>query len=989
MAKKGMLYIISMALSLFLFVSDTLPVLARESNVLTNLIQIVYNDQNGLPTSEANTVLQTRDGYIWIGGYGGLVRYDGREFRNYSTLEGGLTTSGIRALFEDSHGRLWIGTNDKGVFLYENGTFRACVMPEGDLYQSIRCFAQDENGTLFIGTSTGLLKMEENHQLSPIQIDSLEGQTIYSLSFDENNVLWGTAGSGFAFAVKDGNLAYWFKPGDLNPNENYAVLAYGNIIYIGTNGNALLKLTLMDDRYEKASYHLAAYSIGPLRTVNALYVSKKGELWVGCNTGSGWFDKEMELHLLDDMEQNTFISCITQDYEGNLWMSSTQGGVFQLAQGKFLNANKTAGLAGKSINAVVKLDGLLYAASDYGLFIVDEAWNPVVNEVTKQLNNVRIRHLCADSSGNLWISTYSNWALLCYSPKTESLLSITKADGLLSNKVREVIQLENGDMAVATTAGVCIIRDRKVIEAYGQEQGLNNPVVLCLLQMSDGTLLAGSDGMGIYAIKNGKTVNYSKEQGLDTGVVLRMREDQKADGVWISAGSSLYFMDSEGGIREITQFRYGIGSVFDIQVMEDAVWFIKSSGVIMVSRSALLGQEEMAAIQYDRQSGLTANLTANSWNLYEDGILYLCSVNGIFLLDNRTSGSNSIPPKIAIDEITVQQDGGKTTVYQSPAYLALPWDTKRVTIRFACLSFAGAPGRVSYYLENFDEQVVESSAEQAEAASYTNLRGGDYIFHLNAENADGMKAGTGLTVVIHKEPKLLERPVVWLLLIVLVILCGIFLSKLILEWKTRQLKRKQEEYKEITDQALKTIANTIDAKDPYTKGHSIRVAGYSMELARRMGLSQNEQENIYYIALLHDIGKIGIPDAILNKPGKLTDEEFDIMRKHTRIGGDILKDFTALPQIGEGALSHHENYDGSGYPEHRDHEDIPMVARIIRAADSYDAMATQRSYRDGMNKEYILSEFEKFSGLQFEPQIAQLMVEMITDGFTIEETESK
>lgn len=958
---------------------------AQESNPLTDLIQTVYNDQNGLSTNEANTVLQTTDGYLWIGGYGGLVRYDGREFHNFSTQESGLTSSAIRALFEDEAGNLWVGTNDKGVFLYENGVFTPCITPKNDLLRSIRCFAQDTDGTVFVGTSTGLAKIDTDNRLLPVELDALGEKTVYTLSLDQNGVLWGTAGAGLAFALKDGELAYLFEPGDLSNDENYAVLAAGNTVYIGTGGSVLLRLTLTDDRYASDSYQLDSYSTGLLRTTNTLYRTKEGELWLGCNTGSGWFDSNMRLQTLDHLEQNTFISCITQDYEGSLWFASTQGGVFQLAHGKFQNANQTAGLKGKSINAAVRLDGLLYLASDSGLYLTDANWNPVENELTRQLAETRIRHLCVDSKGDLWISTYSEMALLRYTPSTGALLSVTQADGLLSNKVREVIELKNGDLAVASTGGVNLLRDGVVTGSYGQQQGLDNTMVLCLLELSDGALLAGSDGMGIYVIKDGKVSHIGTEEGLIPGVVLRMREDEKANGVWISAGNGLYLMDSAGNVREITELRYGIGSVFDILVMEEDIWLMKSSGLIIVSRAALLGEEEMAAVQYGRESGLSANLTANAWNLFEDGKLYLCSVDGLYMLEPGSLAKNNLPPKIAINEIEVQSEDGRITVYPNPSALTLPGNTRRVTIRFACLSFTGVPGTVHYRLEHFDERPISVSARQTEAVSYTNLRGGGYVFHLSAENADGGAESADLAVPITKELRLFEHAAFWVGVAALSVLISVLAYKLVLELKTRQLRRRQQEYKDITDQALKTIANTIDAKDKYTKGHSVRVAGYSKELARRLGLTDEEQENIYYIALLHDIGKIGIPDAILNKPGKLTDEEFEMMKSHTWIGGEILEDFTALPQIWDGALSHHENYDGSGYPAHRRGEEISMVARIIRAADSYDAMATKRAYRSAMSTEYILSEFQKFSGIQFDPCIAKLAADMIAEGFVLTE----
>ena len=198
--------------------------------------------------------------------------------------------------------------------------------------------------------------------------------------------------------------------------------------------------------------------------------------------------------------------------------------------------------------------------------------------------------------------------------------------------------------------------------------------------------------------------------------------------------------------------------------------------------------------------------------------------------------------------------------------------------------------------------------------------------------------------------------------------------------KMIRMHQRQKEYQQIVDQSLQTFAKTIDAKDRYTNGHSIRVAWYSREIARRMGFSPEEQERIYYVALLHDIGKIGIPDQILNKEGRLTEEESKIVRTHPALGGDILKNFTALEGISEGARYHHERYDGKGYCTGKAGKDIPQVARIIGVADSYDAMASDRCYRKAMSQEVIARELRKGSGTQFDPEVVPVMLEMMEDG---------
>ena len=184
----------------------------------------------------------------------------------------------------------------------------------------------------------------------------------------------------------------------------------------------------------------------------------------------------------------------------------------------------------------------------------------------------------------------------------------------------------------------------------------------------------------------------------------------------------------------------------------------------------------------------------------------------------------------------------------------------------------------------------------------------------------------------------------------------------------------------MVDQSLRTFAGTIDAKDRYTEGHSQRVAIYSKELARRMGMNAAMQEHIYYVALLHDIGKIGIPDSVLNKPGRLTDEEYGIIKRHPLIGADILKNYTAIKDVTDGARYHHERYDGKGYCEGLAGGNIPLIARIIAVADTYDAMSSKRCYRESLSSEVIIDELERVSGSQLDPAIVPHMIDMINEG---------
>jgi HD-GYP domain-containing protein (c-di-GMP phosphodiesterase class II) len=183
--------------------------------------------------------------------------------------------------------------------------------------------------------------------------------------------------------------------------------------------------------------------------------------------------------------------------------------------------------------------------------------------------------------------------------------------------------------------------------------------------------------------------------------------------------------------------------------------------------------------------------------------------------------------------------------------------------------------------------------------------------------------------------------------------------------------RLYENIQKIYLSTIEVLATAIDAKDPYTQGHSRRVTQYSVAIAEQMGLAQTEIENIRYAGLLHDVGKIGIKDSIIRKPGRLTDEEYAIIKMHPSIGARILRPVDFLADKIPGVLHHHEYYDGRGYPDHLIGTDIPLAGRIICVADAFDAMTTNRPYRKGLSVNTVIAELKKFSGKQFDPECVQ------------------
>lgn len=221
---------------------------------------------------------------------------------------------------------------------------------------------------------------------------------------------------------------------------------------------------------------------------------------------------------------------------------------------------------------------------------------------------------------------------------------------------------------------------------------------------------------------------------------------------------------------------------------------------------------------------------------------------------------------------------------------------------------------------------------------------------------------------------------IFIFIAIIIILTIIFIVVIVKMKKSVKYKSESNNYvNKMNKKIIRALVRTIDAKDRYTNGHSIRVARYSREIARRLNKSEKEQEEIYYAGLLHDVGKIRIPAAVINKPGKLTDEEYEMLKIHPVTSYHILKDIYDDKTIALAAKFHHERYDGKGYPNGLTGDNIPEIARIIGVADTYDAMTSNRSYRMSLSQQMVRSEIEKGKGTQFDPEIADIMLQMIDE----------
>ena len=972
--RKKLIKVLSLVLLLALAVSAMPGVLAAEQAAPEEgeFIQVLYDDA-GLLSNEANVIEYTENGYIWVGSYGGLARYDSHSFVTYGDDDGSIMNGvSVRTLYEDSEGKLWIGSNEKGVYLHENGEFSYIDTSAAGISGSIRAFAESEQG-MYVASTGGIALISADMQAQAVDVEGITKSTVADMLSDSKGRVWIIDNDSVSI-IENGEVIFCHVIAEKTSNECNCISELENgQIMIGTSGSEVIEVT------EKASgFEFKHVELQNSQAVNCIMEDSFGRVWICSDDGLGYMmnGEFVTTHGI----KFTSIEYIEEDYEGNLWLASSRQGVMELVRGKFNNKTLSSTLEGSTVNATMYYEGRIFAATDTGLVVIDpDTFETVEHSMAKLLDGIRIRGLFVDSKGYLWITTYKDFGVVRY--KSGSFDYINTDRGLASDKTRVVMELNNGDIAVSSGGGVSIIRDTRVIKTYTGDNGLENPVILSMCQDDEGNMYFGSDGNGIYVVgTDGEIKTYTTEDGLGSDVILNLKYDEVLDAVWISTGSNLAIW-TEDGIRNISDFTAGTGSIFDIVFADDNIWVLRNTSIVIATREQILnGVSSSEYTVLGRKDGLT-DITSNSRHyLGEDGTLYLATSNGIYTINTGSIYANDTPPRAVVNSITVDGE-----VYQNPTKLTLNADSKRITIEFSALNYSTGSCTVEYQLIGYDEEPIVINGDKTITRDYTNLSGGEYTFLVSVTSPAGITTQSAIDIEIEKKVAFYENVlfIIGMIFIALAIIaCVIYIS---VKVRTAAILKRQEHYHSLTDSALRVAAKSIDAKDSYTNGHSFRVAEYSREIARRLGWSEDDIENVYYMALVHDIGKIGVPDSLLNKPSALTEDEYNIIKNHTTTGAKILKDFEGIKDVELGAKYHHERYDGKGYCEGLKGEEIPLVARIIAVADAYDAMASSRVYRPKLEPEKIRKELEEGKGTQFDPEIADIMLKMLDEGFEANE----
>ena len=933
-------------------------------------LETVYDNSNGLDSSAANDVVQTRDGFVWIGTYNGLTRYDGSSFYQYPVSSGIYS---VANLYVSNKDELYVGTNDSGIAMYKEGKFQFWQLKDGLSSNTIRDITENSKGLMFIGTTEGLSFKDRDNYITREGDTRLANKYIKELHPAPGNRVCGLTQNGDMFVYQGRDLESFFPADTFSFGNVVAVepnVFSENQYWVGTTGDKVAQISIENGTVRV----LKLLTMEGRHTVNDILLRADGILLVATENGVGYFDMLDNFHVIDKMQFNNSVDNIMVDYEGNMWFSSSRMGVAKLTSNSFRNLFAIAGISPRVVNSVLKHQGITYVATDRGLVTL-KGDKPIATPISELLKTTRTRHVIVDSKGNLWIATYSKLGLLKYNPETGAMRGFTRREGLPHERSRVIMESSDGSIYVGTRDGLALIRNDKVEKTFTTKNGLSNPQVLCLLEHK-GDIYVGTDGGGINLIRDDHIVyNLDQQDGLRAGVILRMATDPETGGMWISTGNSIaHFKDGE--LTTIANFPST--NNFDFIFTQNGEMLVTCNQGIYVTRSSKLLKDGSYDYVLSQREGLSGALTANSFNYIENNEkLYLCLQNGLCQLNldslEQSSGMKKFcVPSINIDGVDYPLDEDKP--------LQISSDATRITYKAYVLTNSLNNVTLSSYLEGFDKNIEKVSRFDNKERTYTNLAGGTYKLHVGIYDQRTGKLSQEKVYTLIKEKKLSEYPA--FVLLPLTIFVGLLFGgyRLYMRRRLQRIQEKQRETEEFLDQVISSFAKAIDLKDHYTRGHSARVAQYSRQIAEAMGWSKERVDNLYRVALLHDVGKVVIPDEILNKRGALTEAEYAKMKEHTDIGSAILEEISQFPLIAVGAKCHHERFDGRGYGHQLTGKEIPLEARIIAVADTFDAMNSTRVYRPHLTREKILSELERAKNTQLDGEIVELLLQLIHEG---------
>jgi ligand-binding sensor domain-containing protein/signal transduction histidine kinase len=708
--------------------------------------QKVWRTEEGLPENFVRTMIQSRDGYLWMGTQEGLARFDGMQITVFDTRNTPqLRSNSIVVVTEGSDGTLWIGTDGGGITRYRDGRFQDHLSSRDGLpHNYIRDIHANEDGSVWVTAHDGgLLRMHDGKQQRWTTADGLASNSLRSILPDRRGRLWiGTNEAGLTVR-QNGRFLHYGPEDGLESDQIRAIYEdRGGTIWVGTRATGLYRL-MEAKGGGKGRFQPVPIRTGPnMRAIRAILEDRQGALWIGMESGGLARIHGGRVDLLDTTRglPHNFVRTLLEDGEGNLWVG-TRGGLLRLRDRSVETWTTTEGLINDNVKTVLTdRSGALWIGTATGLNVLRGGRMELVS-LSGDSSKDFVRALALGRDTVVWAGTDAG----LYGRSARGVVRYGQAAGLPDERVRSIAEDRKGRVWVGTVNGLAVLQDGKLLRPHElpgipPDNGLRDRSIHAIAEDQAGVIWIGT-GDGLWRYDGQSLVRLSPADGLPVNAVTSLHVDDRG-GLWVGTRGGL--AQHRGNRFKAFTRRDGLLSDNIYSVTDDgrgALWLSGSRGV---SRLELRQLEQFARgeirtlqpVSFDTADGMKSAECSNEGHPAgvrgRDGSLWFPTIHGVVAFNPNAVRQQSAAPQVLVEQVRA----GRQTFAAHAGRIRIPPGNGDLEFEFTAISF-GAPERIrfQYRLEGFDPDWID--ADRRREAFYTNLPPGDYRFHVKAYPYNG------------------------------------------------------------------------------------------------------------------------------------------------------------------------------------------------------------------------------------------------------------